>query len=444
MKVNELEISNPNVTLEEVRKYIDVTIVDEYADQIDEEYNEIFYKYGWIEHMKNPKGDIDSFVKFLSQVQLNSFYRELKTYISGLKKINELEVNRPFSLIKGNWYIISNSSLKDVDGYKATFQERSKSFLSNSALFFLNDDPKLHYYIFGENLDSDHIKPISKPINELEVNIPKPKIRIYKSEHGFKNHYTILGDIGDELAVITRNLFKKDNGEYLYKAVLYKDEDFVMSIFKKYKIPFLHHAFDGFIIHPDNVYIVKGDLNEFQNKPILGTGVEHDIYPDNKNKDRIFKVPKDAVAKDEMYKWIKTFSKYPRIFAKIYRAKDNSYVSLEKLDTSRVQQEYRRLYDYFTTKHPLIDQETSSISSDPLIEMFLIMSLLDSTENKGKIRDIQKRMRQDDPSLLPIFNNWLKLTLIMRDVAERENLAIDFHIDNFGYDKEGNLKMLDI
>ena len=53
-------------------------------------------------------------------------------------------------------------------------------------------------------------------------------------------------------------------------------------------------------------------------------------------------------------------------------------------------------------------------------------------------------MRQDDPSLLPIFNNWLKLTLIMRDVAERENLAIDFHIDNFGYDKEGNLKMLDI
>ena len=80
MKVNELEISNPNVTPEEVRKYINVTIAD-YLDKdetaFDEKFNEIFYKYGWIEHMKNPKGDIDSFVKFLSQA--NKYTRNPQT-----------------------------------------------------------------------------------------------------------------------------------------------------------------------------------------------------------------------------------------------------------------------------------------------------------------------------------------------------------------------------
>ncbi len=366
MKVNELEVTNPLIPkdwayMDKLDWFINWSKIlknyrDFYNDLPEDFVHDVVEQKieGWLAYMKNDEERLKLFYSHDIEKLNKSLYNFIDPFIrrdlndARKNKINELEVSRPLSLIKGNWYIISNGSLEDEPKHKATFQEKSKDYLSNSAIFFINDDPGLTYYIFEKNLNSDHIKPIPKPINE------------------------------------------------------------------------------------------------FQNKQIVGTGVEHDIYPDNKNKDRIFKVPKDAVAKDEMYKWIKTFSKYPRIFAKIYRAKDNSYVSLEKLDTSRVQQEYRRLYDYFTTKHPLIDQETSSISSDPLIEMFLIMSLLDSTENKGKIRDIQKRMRQDDPSLLPIFNNWLKLTLIMRDVAERENLAIDFHIDNFGYDKEGNLKMLDI
>lgn len=288
-------------------------------------------------------------------------------------------------------------------------------------------------------------------INELEINNPSlPTNFIYLNDkrndwyinwRKIYNYYKLkyskidedtIEDVVEEKINNWNKYMKYENDED--RLILYYSTN-VKELNKS-----LYDFIDPFIKHNLN------NINEVQvqSKPIIGAGIEHDIYPDIKNPSRIYKVPKDAIAKQKMYEWIKIFNKYPQVFAKIYKAKDNSYVSLEKLNTSRVKQEYDKLFDYFTTKHILIDDSDiygESGVNDPLTHLFLTLSIFYS---ESKTKEMLSKMKKLDPSIIPIFNNWLKLSLNVKNVAEKESKSIDFHMGNFGYDSQGNLKMLDI
>lgn len=288
-------------------------------------------------------------------------------------------------------------------------------------------------------------------INELEINNPITHTNwIYLNDKGndwyinwrriydyYKLKYNKIDEntvetIVDKKIVMWQKYMKYENGED--RLILYYSTN-IKELNKS-----LFNFIDPFIKRELN------SLNEVQvqSKPIIGTGIEHDIYPDTKNSSRIYKVPKDAIAKQKMYEWIRIFNKYPQVFAKIYKAKNNSYVSLEKLDTNRVKQEYDKLFDYFTTKHILIDDSDiygESGVNDPLTHLFLTLSIFYS---ESKTKEMLSKMKQLEPNIIPIFKNWLEFSLKVRDVAEKESRSIDFHTGNFGYDNQGNLKMLDI
>ena len=122
-----------------------------------------------------------------------------------------------------------------------------------------------------------------------------------------------------------------------------------------------------------------------------------------------------------------TSLKYPELYAKIVKINwDKRWMAQEKLDTDRVGKELDELADIFDFNYP----------SD--VTGWLESISLNSKEKKNAVEEL----KQKAPEKLELFNRWIDFFYKTQQINTKQFL--DINPGNMGYDKEGNLKLLDI
>lgn len=123
------------------------------------------------------------------------------------------------------------------------------------------------------------------------------------------------------------------------------------------------------------------------------------------------------------------FPTHPEVFPIIYDITDN-IITMENLDTNKAKIEYNKLNNFFKknykkTAYNFLYKDHSSIGSG----------------NLEKPLHVPDEIPKDINDLFVKFR-----TLIYKidKIVGNKNSLLDVHADNFGYDKNGNLKMIDI
>jgi hypothetical protein len=120
------------------------------------------------------------------------------------------------------------------------------------------------------------------------------------------------------------------------------------------------------------------------------------------------------------------FQKHPDLFANIIKVNwDKKWMAQEKLDSDKASNELEDLSDYFDMTASELTTHLEWASSDP--------------ETLAKDYSMLYKI---DPSKATLYDKW---TDFFRDI-KRINIQgyKDFNPGNFGYDKSGHLKLLDI
>jgi hypothetical protein len=122
-----------------------------------------------------------------------------------------------------------------------------------------------------------------------------------------------------------------------------------------------------------------------------------------------------------------TSLKYPELYAKIVKINfDKRWMAQEKLDTDRVKEELDELADIFGFDYP--SEVTGWLESIAL--------------NSKEKKDAVEELRGLAPEKIEMFNKWLDFYYKTSFITTKNEL--DLNPGNMGYDKEGNLKLLDI
>jgi hypothetical protein len=183
------------------------------------------------------------------------------------------------------------------------------------------------------------------------------------------------------------------------------------------------------------------------NKEILGRGKEHVVYD---YKSDPTKVIKSAWGVDKgQYKYgndsnqhivdmnpdhIDVILKYPDLFPKVFKY-NKRYAIIEKLDTSRVIEDQKELYNQLTKYD---DVFKNVIENDFISGLYWTV-----TKVSGFLPKIARKMRSagEDLSLLEKYVRLFKK--LKTTVARYSYYGVDVTANNLGYDSEGNLKLLD-
>lgn len=180
--------------------------------------------------------------------------------------------------------------------------------------------------------------------------------------------------------------------------------------------------------------ILREHLNELNIRPkgvYNVDGEDHVIYPSN-NPDRLYKVGK----RDVVLRWLRVFKNNPEFFPIVYKWGRSSmkegyyFVEVEKLDVPKAKAEYSKLRDVvFKVKF-----NDKGISSGDFRNYM---------EGRYDIRLLEPEFK-NNPELNEIFKRWEELSLNIVPLIGQYKDYPDLHGNNFGYDKNGNLKCLDI
>ncbi len=168
---------------------------------------------------------------------------------------------------------------------------------------------------------------------------------------------------------------------------------------------------------------------ETRKKNPYAKGYDHVIYKSLKDSDKLFKVINDKDKHD--IDWIKIFKDNPKYFPTIYRSNENG-AEVEKLDVNKAGTELTKLENIF--------HREDAGNFRGLLDMI-------PTEPDGKlvgktVREYHDYLSNNHPDLVVSFMRWVKL---ISDISKATHLdRLDIHAGNFGYDKQGHLKMIDI
>ena len=122
-----------------------------------------------------------------------------------------------------------------------------------------------------------------------------------------------------------------------------------------------------------------------------------------------------------------TSIKYPDLYAKIVKVNwDKRWMAQEKLDTDRVKKELDELVDAFGFDYP------SEVTG--WLEMIAI--------NKNEQKKAIEELKEQSPTSVEMFKRWIDFFYKTLQITTKYEL--DLNPGNMGYDKEGNLKLLDI
>jgi hypothetical protein len=154
-------------------------------------------------------------------------------------------------------------------------------------------------------------------------------------------------------------------------------------------------------------------------------GAFKSMYDLNTRPDLIVKVWKekdDYMAKDEY----NTFKKYPDLFARIEKINfERRYMVQERLDTDRVHKDFKVM---------------EKLLYVPYFNKFLeqVISKISESDDEKFVNAYDNFSQKDKDTLL----RYLKFFRKVRDIDTKSDK--DTNPGNMGYDKKGNLKLLDI
>jgi|APGre2960657423_1045063.scaffolds.fasta_scaffold02667_5 hypothetical protein len=183
------------------------------------------------------------------------------------------------------------------------------------------------------------------------------------------------------------------------------------------------------------------------NKEMLGKGKDHVVYDYKSDPTKVIKSAW-GVNKGE-YKYgdksnqhivdmnpdhIEVILKYPNLFPKVFKY-NKRYAVIEKLDTSRVIQDQKELYNQLTKYD---DVFRNVVESDFISGLYWTV-----TKVSGFIPKIIRKMKSagEDLTLLGKYVSLFKK--LKTTVARSSYYGVDVTVHNLGYDNEGNLKLLD-
>jgi hypothetical protein len=173
-------------------------------------------------------------------------------------------------------------------------------------------------------------------------------------------------------------------------------------------------------------------------KPIFGGGADHRIFQSITQPDKIIKV---ELRPGEIDKWYDMFNKYPKLFAKTFNKTnvknvDGSLLSaviLEKLDVVP----FTQLWDNMESLLIKVERKTPG---SPMVGLESTLKNLNTPAFKNVWNNFLKYIKQNEPSMMNKVNELNKMVGELYRVTPKP----DIRKLNFGYDKNGFLKALDI
>jgi len=175
------------------------------------------------------------------------------------------------------------------------------------------------------------------------------------------------------------------------------------------------------------------DIDEVQTrtKKILGKGREREVYLSHINPKLVFKL----WGYDDLVKEKEFFDKYPDLYVKIYKVRtyenlhyDNIGVAImDKVDTKGFKQECVKLQNAI---------EQIGYGSG-------IFNLIDMSRREKKYEDIIDKLNDFDPAMSDFFINLRECVVGVENSLGLFNF-FDRSFDQFGLDKDGNVKCFDI
>ncbi len=172
---------------------------------------------------------------------------------------------------------------------------------------------------------------------------------------------------------------------------------------------------------------------EIKNKDPYAYGTQHNIYKSLNNNDRIFKVvnPDFEDVPEQTYDWIKIFKAHPDLFPKVFRSNDRG-AEVEKLDVAGANKDFTEVESFLNAKFG----KTS-------FKELLFDIVENESDYKQRINDYGQYLVKEDQKLALIFKKFISLMIKLQPINLPDD-SIDIHQGNFGYDKSGKLKMIDI
>lgn len=194
-----------------------------------------------------------------------------------------------------------------------------------------------------------------------------------------------------------------------------------------------------------NEEIVKFD-EEIRQKQPIGMGKEHHIYDFEKDPTKVIKVAWDSKEHGDFFnpenrkqvnldpQHIEVFKKYPDLFPVVYKV-TNRYAIIEKLETEKVKQEEKQLFNQIK---PLGFGDLRFISEYSAINDIYWQI----TNRKGLLDKILKKMEATGEDMT-LFQKYVNLFKRINSTVKRIRPNVDVGSYNLGYDGNGNLKLLD-
>jgi len=205
-------------------------------------------------------------------------------------------------------------------------------------------------------------------------------------------------------------------------------------------------------------------LNELNIKPKtpIGSGMYHTAFPFEKFKDKIIKTGKGDVdissggvkkinQKPLNKKMLDIFQRFPKFFAHVYKITDK-YAVIQKLDTEAFKSDSFKLArglirlvmsePRFAKNNTLLYPYAINPSLEPEdIDISYFIYFLTFSRNYRLGKKLRKYLPRD------IFDKFYDFFKALDQSGVKNYLPrnrADVHENNLGYDKEGNLKFLDI
>jgi hypothetical protein len=205
------------------------------------------------------------------------------------------------------------------------------------------------------------------------------------------------------------------------------------------------------------IEMIQHDVDEIatKEKELVGKGAFHNVYPSNKNPNMVYKIGFD----EDVNGWVDLFKSRPDIFPKVYgtghvniKLKKQvtnfswrtgefkpitynpgdtvkvKYVGVERLNTEKAKQHWNSLANVV------------SVMSGKSLQTYLTSLGMDE-EMEEEFLSIGERIKETGNDF--IYNIFVEFYNLIQSVYELKPVA-DVHVGNYGYDKDGNLKCLDI
>lgn len=177
------------------------------------------------------------------------------------------------------------------------------------------------------------------------------------------------------------------------------------------------------------------ELNIRAKEP-YAAGTEHEIYKDSKDPNKVYRVVMQGhpdISK-QAYNWVEIFKKYPQYFPAVYKSTERG-ASVEKLNTNKAMQEFDDINN--TLRGEMEETKKLGWFTD------LLKDIAEGLDRKSVINKVGMYLQENEPSLASAFKRYINLMIKLQPINSPEH-TLDAHAGNFGYDKQGRLKMLDL